>query len=154
MKNDNLTYPYSDEHMIFDEESNRYVLTSKYVYEVLGVDLEGALSERNAVNAQVMAKHFLEEVSDDIYNFIHNHNANNTRQDYLIAKIPSLRKIIQKAMGQQFIYSRLNGLLGYAVEHEKQAARICPKAQDTLSQIAPELGHSILYTGALAYGFY
>ena len=147
MGNINIAYPYSDEHMIFDEESKRYVLTSKYVFEVLGVDLEGALSERQAVNAQIMAKQFLTEVSDDIYNYIHLYSANNERQDYLIATIPSLRKIIQKAMGQQFIYSRLNGLLGYSVEVEKQQAKICVKAQETLSQTVPELGFSILYTG-------
>ena len=147
MENMNIIYPYSDEYMIYEENSKRYVLTSKYVFEVLGVDLEGALSERKAVNAQVMAKQFLTEVSDDIYDFIHSHNIDTYRQDYLIAKAPSLRKIIQKAMGQQFIYSRLNGLLGYSVEQEKQQARICPKAKDTLAQIVPEFGFSILYTG-------
>lgn len=142
-----MNYPYSDEYMIFDEDSKRYVLTSKYVFEVLGVDLEGALAERQAVNASVMANQFLTEVSDDIYNFIHLHSANNARQDYLIATIPSLRNIIKKAMGQQFIYSRLNGLLGYSVEAEKQQATICPKARETLSQTVPELWVSILYTG-------
>lgn len=142
-----MNYPYSDEHMIYDDASKRYILTSKYVFEVLGVDLEGALSERQAVNAQVMAKQFLTEVSDDIYDFVHSHSVNTHRQDYLIATIPSLRKIIQKAMGQQFIYSRLNGLLGYSVEAEKQQAKICPKAKDTLLQTVPELGFSILYTG-------
>ena len=149
MENTNIIYPYSDEHMIFDEESKRYVLTSKYVFEVLGVDLEGALSERKAVNVQAMVKQFLTEVSDDIYNFIHLHSANNARQDYLIATIPSLRNIIKKAMGQQFIYSRLNGLLGYSVEKEKQEAVICSKAKETLSQTVPELCVSILYTGVI-----
>lgn len=147
MENMNIIYPYSDEYMIFEEDSKRYVLTSKYVFEVLGVDLEGALSERKAVNAQVMAKQFLTEVSDDIYDFIHSHSFNTDRQDYFIAKAPSLRKIIQKAMGQQFVYSRLNGLLGYSVEAEKQQARVCPKARETLLQIVPELGFSILYMG-------
>jgi hypothetical protein len=147
MEEAKVIYPYSDEYMIFEEDSKRYVLTSKYVFEVLGVDLEGALSERKAVNVQVMVKHFLTEVSDDIYDFIHAHGFNTEKQDYLISKCPSLRKIIQKAMGQQFIYSRLNGLLGYSVEAEKQQAKICPKARETLLQTAPELGFSILYTG-------
>lgn len=142
-----IIYPYSDEYMIFDEESKRYVLTSKYVLEKLGVDLEGALSERKAVNAQILANRFLVEVSDDIYEFIHSHSLYTVEQDYIIATVPSLRGIIQKAMGQQFVYSRLNGLLGYSVETEKQNNRICPKAKDTLGQIVPELGHSILYTG-------
>lgn len=142
-----ITYPYSDDYMTFDEESNRYVLTTKYVLEKLGVDLEGALSERKAVNAQILANRFLVEVSDDIYEFIHSHSIYTAQQDCLIANVPSLRKIIQKAMGQQFLYSRLNGLLGYSAETEKQQNRICPKAIDTLGQIVPELGQSILYTG-------
>ncbi len=148
-----MIYPYSDEYMTFDEESQRYVLTNKYVFEKLGVDLEGALSERKAVNAQILANRFLVEVSDDIYEFIHLHSFYTERQDYLIATVPSLRNIMQKAMGQQFLYSRLNGLLGYSSELEKQQHRICPKAKDTLGQIVPELGRSILYTGGID-GFY
>ena len=144
-----MQYPYSDEYMIFDEETNRYILTPKYVLDKIGVDMEGALNERNAVNPQIMAQRFLTEVSDDIYEFIHNHNMDNAKQDCLIAKCPSLRKIIQKAMDQQFVYSRLNGLLGYSSERDVQAQRICPKAQDTLLQTVPELGFSILYTGRI-----
>lgn len=142
-------YPYSDEYMVFDEETGRYVLTTKYVLDKIGVDIEGALNERNAVNPQVMAQRFLTEISDDIYEFIHAHNFYNARQDYLIAVVPSLRKIIQKAMDQQFLYSRLNGLLGYSTDKDEQEQRISPKAQDTLLQIVPELGISILYTGGI-----
>lgn len=142
-----VRYPYSDEYMIFDEDTKRYVLTPKYVYDKIGVDMEGALKEREAINATVLANRFLVEVSDDIYDFIHNHNVNTTRQDYWIAVVPSLRNIIQKAMEQQFVYSRLNGLLGYSSDKETQDKRICPKAINTLSQTVCELGQSILYTG-------
>ena len=144
-----ITYPYSDEYMTFDEATNRYILTPKYVLDKIGVDLEGSLNERNAINPQIMAQRFLTEVSDDIYEYIHSHNVNTAKQDYLIANIPSLRPIIQKAMDQQFMYSRLNGILGYSVEKEVQAQRICPKAVDTLLQVVPEIGVSILYTGRL-----
>jgi predicted P-loop ATPase len=144
-----VSYPYSDEYMVFDETTNRYVLTTKYVYDKIGVDMEGALKEREAINTQILANRFLVEVSDDIYDFIHKHNANTARQDYWIAVVPSLRNIIQKAMEQQFVYSRLNGLLGYSADKDVQTQAVCPKAQNTLAQIAPELGISILYTGGI-----
>lgn len=144
-----MTYPYSDEYMTYDEESKRYVLTSKYVLDKIGVDMEGALNERDAVNPQIMAKRFLTEVSDDVYEFIHAYNVDTYKQDLLIAHVPSLRKIIQKAMDQQFLYSRLNGVLGYSADKEVQTQRICPKAKETLAQVVPELGYSILYTGRI-----
>lgn len=141
------TYPYSDEYMIFDDESRRYILTPRYALEQLGIDLEGAIKERGAVNPQVIVKQFLTDVSDDIYEFMHEHCINTAEQDRLVAVVPSLRSIIQKAMAQQLLYSRFNGLLGYSVEKDKQAQRICPKSVSTLSQSVPELGTTILYTG-------
>lgn len=144
-----MANPYNDEYMIFDESTKRYVLTAKYAFEKLGLDLESSVKQRGGVNAQILVNHFLEEVSDDIYGYIHKYNLNTAKQDMLIACIPSLRGIIQKAMGQQLLYSRLNGLLGYAVEKEKRENRISEKAIDTLNQIVPELGISILYTGRI-----
>lgn len=144
-----VSYPYSDEYMVFDDATKRYVLTTKFVFDKIGVDMEGALKEREAINATVLANRFLVEVSDDIYDFIHKHNVNTARQDYWIAVVPSLRNIIQKAMEQQFVYSRLNGLLGYSSDKDVQPQTVCPKAQNTLAQIIPELGVSILYTGGI-----
>lgn len=144
-----MTYPYNDNYMIFDESTQRYILTVEYVRERLGIDLESTIKQRNGVNTQILVNHFLEEVSDDIYGYIHRFNHNTAKQDALIATVPSLRVIIQKAMGQQLLYSRLNGLLGYSVEKEKRDARIAEKAIDTLIQVVPEIGISILYTGVI-----
>lgn len=143
------TYPYDDDYMYFDSNSKRYVLTPKCVLDKYGIDLESALSERKAVNAQIMAQAFLREVSDDIYDYIHEYNADTHRQDTLIACVPSLRKIIQTAMEKQFLYSRLNGLLGFSSVKEEQEQTVCPKAVKALGQIVPELGFSILYTGVI-----
>lgn len=145
----NNLYPYNDEYMIFNEETNRYVLTTKYILDKYGIDLEGSINERNAVNTQIMANALLEEVSDDIYDYIHEHNADNAKQDLFIKHVPSLRNIIQKAMSKQFLYSRMNGMLGYSADKEKQASHICPKAKSILLQTVPELGISILYTGRI-----
>jgi hypothetical protein len=67
----------------------------------------------------------------------------------LIACIPSLRLIIQKAMGQQLLYSRMNGFMAYSADKDKQFMAICPKARQTLLQVVPEIGISILYTGVI-----
>lgn len=149
MKKANINYPYSDEFMTFDEETKRYVLTNEYVMQRLGIDLAGTANERGLVNPQIAVKHLLEEVSDDIYNFIHSHNLNTAKQDMLIAHIPSLRLIIQKAMGQQLLYSRMNGFMAYSADKDKQFMAICPKARQTLLQVVPEIGISILYTGVI-----
>jgi hypothetical protein len=61
-----MNYPYSDNFMVFDEETNRYVLTNEYVMQRLGIDLAGTANERGFVNPQIAVKHLLEEVSDDI----------------------------------------------------------------------------------------
>lgn len=145
----NQTYPYNDDHMYFDDKSNRYVLTSKCVLDKYGVDMERALSERKAVNGQIMAQAFLREVSDDIYDYIHEYNVNTHKQDLLIAYVPSLRNIIQTAMEKQFLFSRLNGVLGFSAVKEEQDQAVCPKAIKALEQIVPELGFSILYTGVI-----
>lgn len=144
-----MTYPYSDEYMIFDETTKRYVLTAKYVFDKMGVDLKSTINERNGINADILINRFLTEVSDDIYEYIHEHNVNNCKQDMLIAYVPSLRQIIQKAMDQQLLYSRLNGLLGYSADKDVQMQAVCPKAKNTLLQTVPELGYSILYTGVI-----
>ena len=72
-----ITYPYSDDYMVFDEKTNRYILTEKYTVDVMGLDLEGAINERNGINPQILIKRFLTDVSDDIYEFIHLHSCDN-----------------------------------------------------------------------------
>ena len=102
-------FPYDDEYMIFDELTGRYVLTEKYITDVLAVDLDTRITERTTINPQGMKKQLLRLASNHVYNFIHEHNVDNMRQDCFIAKVPSLRKIIMQAMGEQFIYILQNG---------------------------------------------
>lgn len=143
-----MEYPYSDEYMEFDERTGRYVLTEKYVFEKMGIDMRSSINERNGINPQILVQRFLTEVSDDVYEFVHSYNpANSARQDWLIAHCPSIRPIIQRAMDKQLMYSRLNGLIGYSAEKSVQEQRICPQTVAELSQIVPEIGRSILYTG-------
>ena len=143
-----VTYPYDDGYMVFDKDTNRYILTEAYLKDKMGINLESSIKEQSGASASILIQRFCEEASDDVYDYIHQFSANNARQDYWIATIPSLRAIIQKAMDKQLMYSRLNGILGYSSNKDVQAQRICPKAIDVLNTVVPELGVSILYTGA------
>lgn len=142
-------FPYDDEYMIFDELTGRYVLTEKYVTDVLAIDIDTRITERTTINPQGMKKQLLRLASNHVYNFIHEHNVDNMRQDCFIAKVPSLRKIIMQAMGEQFIYILQNGDLSRSFSASERRLWFDMQAEDTLSQIVPELGMSILYTGCI-----
>lgn len=144
-----ITYPYNDEYMIFDEITRRYVLTEKCITDSLGIDIVGRINGRNAINQQVMIKRLLKLVSNHIYNFIHTYNVNTAKQDYYIATVPSLRKIIQTAMEEQFLFVSQVGDLSRSSDPQKRLQYIDEQAKMTLGQIVPELGRSILYTGRI-----
>jgi hypothetical protein len=144
-----MQYPYNDEYMTFDEQRNQYVLTQKFVFEQIGIDLCEQANERNAVSSNAMAQRFLRTVSNAVYNYIHKHNADNQMQDFIIAKCPSMRNIIQEAMAAQLLYMRMNGALDYVADETKQGLYVCPACVAELERTIPELGYSILYTGRI-----
>ena len=96
-----------------------------------------------------MIKRLLKLVSNHIYNFIHTYNVNTAKQDYYIATVPSLRKIIQTAMEEQFLFVSQVGDLSRSSDPQKRLQYIDEQAKMTLGQIVPELGRSILYTGRI-----
>lgn len=144
-----MTYPYNDEYMIFDEKTNRYVLTEKYVNERLYIDLQSRVNVRNAINAQGMIQRLLSQCSTMVYGFIHNYNFNNQKQDFFIAKVPSMRDKIMRAMGEQFVYLCTNGDLSRSTDENKRRFAIDENCKAILNEYIPELGFSILYAGRI-----
>ena len=136
-----LNYPYNDDYMTYNYDTHRYVLTQKDVSENLGVDLTARIKAPNAINA------LLNQVSMQIYNYIHTYNANNNFQDFIIAKTYKGREIIRNAMEQQLIYFLLVGDLSRSTDIAKRALAIDEQAKQILSQPIPEIGTTILYTG-------
>jgi DNA integrity scanning protein DisA with diadenylate cyclase activity len=135
-------------YLVYNEYTGRYLLTAQYVSEKMGFNLQASILERGGESSAILIERFLEEASDDIYDYIHSFSIYNERQDYWIRTFDSAKKILQKAMDKQLMYSRLNGILGYSSSKDVQAQRICPKAIDVLNTVIPELGVSLLYTGA------
>lgn len=137
---------YSDNKMIFDELTGRYVLTEQALLEN-GIDLRSRLERNRTVNATAVINRTLRRVSDMIYNYVHKFNLDNKQQDLWIASIPALRQIIYTAMLEQAEYFLMNGDLSRSVERDKREVAIDYSAQQTLSTVVPELGAPITYQG-------
>lgn len=134
-----IIQPYSDDYLIFNENTNRYVLTEKNLQENYGVVMQA--------NAGVQG--ILNMVSIQIYNYIHKHNNDNQKQDLMIACTDTGRKIINDAMCMQFLYIKQSGYLSRSTDKDKRALAIDEDAKDILMQVIPEFGCSVLYCGVL-----
>lgn len=141
--------PYSDDYMVYDEITKHYVLTEKALIEKVGLNLRARMGERSLITPEIAIKSFNTTVSDMIYQFIHEHNINNAAQDMLIATVPELRQIIQRAMELQAVYVSVQGNLYLSTKPEERANAIDYLAKSILGTVVPCLGISILYTGVL-----
>ena len=143
--------PYSDDNMVYDEITGRYILTEK-AFTDFGYDLRSQIMDGGYTSPDNIIKGFFRTVSDMVYAYIHSFSGNTTRQDKLIACVPSLRDIIMRAMLYQAVYVYFNGNLSLSTKPEERAAAIDMTCQDMLAQTVPELGTSILYSGARIFG--
>jgi hypothetical protein len=135
--------PYSDEYMIFNEETNHYELTEQCALKELGINL------RERSKNDIAIKRFLRLASSQVYRFIHEHNTNNDYQDFIIATTESGRKIIKEAMQEQLIYLSMVGDISRIHDLQKRALYIDDNAKAVLYRTIPEIGTTICYTGRL-----
>lgn len=145
----NCIQPYSDDYMMWDETTHHYILTEKALIEKVGLNLRARMGDRSLITPEIAIKSFNTTVSDMIYQFIHEHNVNNARQDFLIGSVPELRLIIQRAMELQALYVSVQGNLYLSTKEEERAVAIDYLAKSMLGTVVPCLGISILYTGVL-----
>lgn len=147
LRNAEMKYPYDDEYMIFDCERGQYVLTEAALRS-RGIDLRADLSATSAVTPESVILTVVNTASDMIYGYIHEFSADNMRQDYFIAQVPSLRRIIFEAMMYQAIYIRRVGNLYLSTDENDRKIAIDEIAKQWLGRTVPELCTSILYVGA------
>lgn len=143
---DNKVYPYSDEYMIFDENSRKYYITPAQL-DRMAVNLRAELSAVNTADAAIYINFAIERATDMVYGFIHDYNADNVYQDYLISNVPSIRPIIQHAISMQAVYNYMNGDGDFSADKNVRETKYYGGLYRDLSKIIPELGRSILYTG-------
>lgn len=154
------SFPYSSDDMTYSTETHRYTLTPEYVLKETGITLQQVLNPGLMSQPQQVAQIFLEKISKSIYKYIYETNRENYKQEYLLAKLPTLRKIIREAMLQQVLYVLNNGDLaiysGVNVKtgqimdlRQLQQAGISPDAKRELDTQLPEIQVAITYQGQL-----
>ena len=139
--------PFNDGLMRFDVSANQYVLTEKALSEN-GINISPETDD--TAYAQTVTANVLKRISRKVYNFIHMHNVDNPKQDWLIAHVPSLRKIIYEALTAQALYMYTVGDLALTTDRDlTKRSNISEDCAEVLLTTVPELGICILYTGAL-----
>lgn len=139
--------PYSNDLMIFDEETKQYRITEKALLS-RGIDLRSRLAQSKSSSPEFVINGLLEECTDLIYSYIHEFNVDNEYQDFLIATVPALRPIIYKALIKQAVYIIFNGNLSISTDITKRSLAIDETAKRTLDTVVCELGRAITFTGA------
>lgn len=142
-----MEYPFSDDMMIFDKVTNRYILTENALL-TNGIDFRARLAATANVMPEGVVEGFTRLVSSMVYGYIHQHSGNNMLQDKAIACLPSLRPIMFNAMVFQAIYVSNVGNLYLSPDPAKRALAMDELAKQELDNTVPELGTSICYVGA------
>lgn len=142
----NTIQPYNDELMYFDDATNHYILREQALIRQ-GIDLRSRLAQTKAPNATYVINGLLNTASDMIYDYLHKFSVDNARQDCIVATLPSLRAIIQKAMLQQAIYILKVGNLSLSVDDNERQKAIDYSAINTLNTTVKEIGVPITYMG-------
>lgn len=145
---ENQKYPYDDDLMCFDKDLNQYLLTEAALLK-FGVDIRARLSATAGISPENEINYAVYRVSNLIYGYIHEHNANNALQDFYIAHCPSLRQILFKAMVAQLLYMFRVGALDDSTDEKERGMAVSNEARRELIRTVPELGVCILYSGAL-----
>ena len=73
---ENQKYPYDDDLMRFDKDLNQYLLTESALLK-FGVDIRARLSATAGISPENEINYAVYRVSNLIYGYIHEHNANN-----------------------------------------------------------------------------
>ena len=157
--------PYEDDAMRYDEEDHRYILKKDYVLNKTGIDLTKVLNPGFSDQPQELANQMLDQVSEEIYNFIYSHNADNEIQEYYLDHNEKLRQILRDSMleqvkyvlrsGDMFMYCGVNLKSGQVIEGQKILQNaVAPLSKMKLERIIPDIGVSILYQGKFFYPIY
>lgn len=151
-----MNYPFDDNLMVYDYDNHRYILTPQAVLDKLNIDLTERLNNGGESNIERVANMFLDEISELVYNEIYDYSSQPLIQEYQIAKIPSARNVIMRAMLKQVDYVLVNGMLHQysgvdlkrSVNNDKMASKyLAPMSRSILTKPLIETGIPLMYAG-------
>ena len=144
----NITYPYSDDFMVFNTRTNKYELTERALL-AHGINVRAMMGPNPSVDPTYVINQISRRTSQLIYNYIHQFNCNTHRQDMIIAATPSFRPKMYEILGAQAVYMIDNGDLSLSTNPEEKKQAIDEVAKGMLAEEIAEYGFSILYGGAI-----
>lgn len=158
---ENKIYPFSDENMVYNLATQRYILTPQYVSQELGVNLNITGQTADSTNSSAFATQLLNQASRQVYNYIYEAVQNTQLWTYWLAKTPSVREKLKIMMLAQVEYLQVNGFLpnmsginqssGNIMDINKIRGRA--KVADTVDQIANQVvlewGIAMRYSGSV-----
>ena len=135
--------PFSDSYMRYDKSSHRYVLTDRYLKEIMNVDIDALIDTSVCIDVYKEKSIFLDRISSVIYSYIYRSCVHYYAKERELAMDRSLRLPILKAMEEQVRYVIFNGDLslaggvnvfeGTAIENSRlRRSEIAPIAKDIL----------------------
>ena len=151
-----MEYPYNDEYLVYDYENHRYILTERAVLDKLNTNLVERLNVGGSANKERAVNAFLDEISELVYSQIYDYSSQWEIQQYQIAKVPSARNVIMRAMLKQVDYVLLNGFINQysGVDMKKGSIMqgfsgkyLAPLSKSILSNNLTETGVPLLYAG-------
>lgn len=96
--------PYNDNIMTYDFKAHRYVLTEYGIFEKLGINLDSVFGEFEDDVRVRRKERFLKKVSDSVYGYIYQDNANDRYIEYVLAMNPTLRQSVEEMLIEQAEY--------------------------------------------------
>lgn len=98
-----------DADLIFNADTRRYYLTSDYVYNKLGTDLNKILYDGLDTNKATLVQRTIEYACDELYDFIENNAVSPRSSIYAITQNVAYHEAFKRALGYQLNYFIQNG---------------------------------------------
>lgn len=144
-------YPFNDDDLRYDYEEHMYVLTESYVLRKLNINMAVELNTAAGANSALAVENELRHISSIVYGYLYTFN-NAATIEFIIAKSPSAREIIKKALRAQLAYMKQVGDLSYTTDRTKREFRIDEVCKQVLSHVVWETGKPLTYIGQ--YNFF
>ncbi len=108
---DTTVFPHNDDNMVYDDTIHGYVLTDAGARALLGTDLSQTLDSTGDFNPSTMGQRVLKRISRHFYSWVYSRipNANKGYVEYLLAKYPPCREIVQTCLENELYYNLKNG---------------------------------------------
>lgn len=147
-----ITYPLSDNYMVYDYHTHMYYITPDGVMNVLGVNLNEELESFGQANNTTQALRFCKKASQVVYSYIRQGTWSYSYIEYIMAKDGRLRDRIERMLLAQIEYCLVNGFVSaysginvakgtaMRIEDLRDDFTVAKEVVDEVNDILPEYG--------------